>query len=257
MCTVTLVPGRTGYRLGMNRDESRARVHGLPPRRIKVAGRAFLSPSEPGGGTWISLNDHGVCLALINWYSVTGRASGETVSRGEIINATPAAEDVVAVDAVLSKLPLKRFQPFRLIGVFPWEKVVTEWAWDVKRLVRRRHPWRERQWASSGFDESTAQRIRGQTFRKALRRKSAGTLSWLRRLHRSHMPERGAFSICVHRSDAETVSYTEVVVTSRSATMRYHAGAPCHQDVFTAHTLSVLPGHGVNHPRPSSPKRLR
>ena len=31
----------------------------------------------------------------------------------------------------------------------------------------------------------------------------------------------------MHRANAATVSYTEVTVSSRQATMRYHAGAPC------------------------------
>jgi hypothetical protein len=31
----------------------------------------------------------------------------------------------------------------------------------------------------------------------------------------------------MHRADAATVSYAEVVVSSREAMMRYHAGPPC------------------------------
>jgi hypothetical protein len=31
----------------------------------------------------------------------------------------------------------------------------------------------------------------------------------------------------MHRTDAATVSYTEVTVSSPQASMRYHAGAPC------------------------------
>jgi hypothetical protein len=43
-----------------------------------------------------------------------------------------------------------------------------------------------------------------------------------------HSPVRGSFSICVHRPDAATVSYTEVAFTGGELTMRYHAGHPCH-----------------------------
>lgn len=240
MCTVTFLPGPKGYRLGMNRDESLSRVQGLPPQRTEVAGRTVLAPSEPGGGTWIGLNDCGTCLALINWYSVSRRATGKTVSRGEIIRAASTAEDTAAVDAVLTTLPLQRINPFRLIGVFAHGKAVTEWRWDLQRIERKEHPWRARQWVSSGFDESAAQRIRGRIFRMALRQKSAGTLEWLRRLHRSHAPQRGAFSTCMHRPEAATVSYTEVLVTSRSATMRYHAGPPCSSAKCSRHARVEL-----------------
>jgi len=50
----------------MNRDEKLTRPTGLPPKKRMVNGRAVISPSEPGGGTWIALNDHGATLALIN-----------------------------------------------------------------------------------------------------------------------------------------------------------------------------------------------
>src|SRR6266853_2821052 len=73
MCTVTFIARRRGYCLGMNRDEKLARPTGLPPRKKMVNGRAVISPSEPGGGTWIALNDQGATLALINWYSIIAR----------------------------------------------------------------------------------------------------------------------------------------------------------------------------------------
>ncbi len=79
----------------------------------------------------------------------------------------------------------------------------------------------------SGPARSRGQRVRNQIFQKAQRQKSVGTLGWLRRLHRCHAPESGPFSTCMHRSDAATVSYTEIAVSGRRVRMQYHAGAPC------------------------------
>jgi len=59
MCTVTFIARQTGYCLGMNRDEMLTRPTGLTPKRLKVDGCAVIGPSEPGGGTWITVNDHG------------------------------------------------------------------------------------------------------------------------------------------------------------------------------------------------------
>lgn len=227
MCTVSLIARRNGYALAMNRDEKLSRVAGLPPARQTVAGHAALSPSEPGGGTWIALNDFGVTLALINWYSVPGQTRRGNVSRGSVIRAAQTAGSADEVEHALRALPLRRINPFRLIGVFPGSREVWEWRWNLKQLKAHRHPWRMGQWVSSGWDEPAAQRIRGRVFRQARRKKSAGTLAWLRRLHRSHVPGCGAGSICMHRADATTVSYTEVVLTFTHARMRHHQGAPC------------------------------
>jgi hypothetical protein len=62
----------------------------------------------------------------------------------------------------------------------------------------------------------------------------------LRRLHRSHSPEAGPFSTCMHRSDAATVSYTEITAFSRKARLRYHAAAPCNAHPACAGAYEAL-----------------
>lgn len=239
MCTVTFIARQRGYCLGMNRDEKLTRLTGLPPKKKKVNGCAVISPSEPGGGTWIAVNGHGATLALINWYSITARVDGKNVSRGEVINSMSAAISPDFADAALRGLPLNRINPFRLIGVYPATGEIIEWRWNLKQLVRKNHHWKSQQWISSGFDEPTAQRVRGKTFQRAGQQHSAGSLDWLRRLHRSHLPQAGPFSTCMHREDAATVSYTEVAVLSRRATMRYHPGTPCQNCKPAIHRIQL------------------
>ena len=227
MCTVTFIAQKGGYCLGMNRDEKLTRPVGLAPQLKKVNGRAVVSPSEPGGGTWIALTDGGTCLALINWHSVAGRVARKAISRGEVVNVVATTDSAVLTEAALHELPLCQINPFRLVGVFPATAEIVEWRWNLKKLVSKTHPWRAQQWISSGFDEPDAQRIRARTFRQARRQKSVGSLDWLRRLHRSHAPQCGPFSTCMHRVDAATVSYTEVSVSPRRAVMRYCSGTSC------------------------------
>jgi hypothetical protein len=227
MCTVTFIARRSGYRLGMNRDEKLTRPSGVPPKQTKVNGRTVVYPSEPAGGTWIALNDGGACLALINWYSVNRCISHNSMSRGEVVKTVCAADSREFVDTKLNGLPLEWINPFRLIGIFPCGKEIFEWRWNLKRLIRKKCQWKSQQWISSGFDEPTAQRVRGRTFLGALQGHSTHRLDWLRRLHGSHSPQRGPFSTCMHRNDAATVSYTEVAVSRRRASMRYHTGPPC------------------------------
>jgi hypothetical protein len=227
MCTVSFITRKNGYALAMNRDEKFTRVAGLPPKLREVDGRAVLCPSEPGGGTWIALNDAGATLALINWYSVKARVEAGAVSRGDVVNSMSAARGKDAVVSALTKLPLARINPFRLIGVFPTASEIFEWRWDLKRLDCKRHSWTPRQWISSGFDEPKAQRIRSATFKLAQKENLVNGPGGLRRLHRSHAPGCGPFSTCMHRNDAATVSYTEIMLSSGHATMRYRGGAPC------------------------------
>jgi hypothetical protein len=227
MCTVTFIARQRGYCLGMNRDEKLTRPAGLPPKEKRLNGLGVISPSEPGGGTWIAVNDHGATLALINWYSIAARVDGKGVSRGEVVNSASAAILPGSADDALHGLPLNRINPFRLIGVFPTTSEIVEWRWNLKQLVRKNLPWKSQQWISSGFDEPAAQRVRGRTFRQAQKQESTGSLDWLRRLHRSHLPQTGPFSTCMHRNDAATVSYTEIVVSDQHALMRYGNAAPC------------------------------
>jgi hypothetical protein len=227
MCTVTFIARRNGYALGMNRDEKLTRAAGQPPRLTHLNGHAILAPSEPSGGTWIGVNDTGATLALINWYSITARVAGQTVSRGQVVKLALASATSADVDAALAEITLDRVNPFRLIGVFPGSKAVVEWRWNLNELERFHHRWRTSTWISSGFDEPGAQQTRGKAFREALRQSSAVTADWLRRLHRSHGAECGPYSTCMHREDAATVSFTEVTVSLHKVTMRHKPGAPC------------------------------
>ena len=227
MCTVSFVARKSGYLLAMNRDEKRSRASGLPPARVSLNGRAAIFPSEPGGGTWISLNDTKTTFALINWYSVKAVVKINAISRGIVVKSVASENSPAGAYRILNGLPLKQIIPFRLIGIFEAQREICEWRWDLETLSCESLPWNSQQWISSGYDEPGAQRARSKTFQVALRRKTAGSLGWLRRLHRSHAPFCGPFSTCMHRADAVTVSYTEVNVSNGRATMSYCNQAPC------------------------------
>jgi hypothetical protein len=227
MCTVSFIARRNGYMLAMNRDEKRARAAGLPPALRMVGDLKVLCPSETGGGTWIAVNESGVTLALINWYSVAARVARNGVSRGQVIARAAGLDSSASVAAALNNLPLQRINPFRLIGIFPRGQQISEWRWNLKELVYRRNSWEEQQWISSGFEEPKAQAVRSAAFRAAQDQKSSGSPMWLRRLHRSHAPQCGPFSTCMHREDAVTVSYSEVMVWGQHAAMRHQLGSPC------------------------------
>jgi hypothetical protein len=49
----------------------------------------------------------------------------------------------------------------------------------------------------------------------------------LRRLHASHAGGPGPFSLCVHREDVKTLSYSEVMVAAGRIQMGHFRGSPC------------------------------
>lgn len=246
MCTVSFVPKPHGFYLAMNRDEKRDRPAALIPTVVEIEGRRAVFPYEPTGGTWISVNDGGVCLALINWYRIQRKPNNGSLSRGLVVRelAGESSTDKIAIS--VKRLPLRKLRPFRLIVVVPGEGRVIEWRWNLRRLMKRDHGWQRQHWFSSGFDQHRAEVERAKTcasfvagdadpgrWKTSRPDRRAGvdatgfSLKRLRDLHRSHAPKRGPFSICMHRADAATVSYTEIAVSKQRIAMRYKSGPPC------------------------------
>jgi hypothetical protein len=225
MCTVSFVPKENGFHLAMNRDERRSRLTALPPAIVDLGQRRAVFPREPHGGTWIAANNNGACIALINWHRIEREPRQEIVSRGIVVERLADKSSSKEIGRALTTLPLLKLRPFRLIAIIPGEHAVSEWRWDLEELKQLEHSWKRQHWFSSGFDEAKAERERCCVCRQD--RQSNTSIAGLRKLHRSHAPERGPFSICMHRDDAATVSYTEVTVEDHKVTMRYKPGPPC------------------------------
>jgi hypothetical protein len=228
MCTLSFLPEKDGYVVAMNRDEQRQRAAALPPAIRRVGDVSLLYPQEPGGGTWIGVNSHGNLLALLNWYSMGKRNLGEkSRSRGELIPALLLEPDAGSAKRALRQFDFAGIYPFRLFGIFPAERVIREWRWDADQLTTKFHEWGRHHWFSSSWSDVRAEAERGSACERTWREGLADPIHWLRRLHASHIPEPGPYSICVHREDAATVSYTEVRWGCGQLRMRYSPGNPC------------------------------
>ncbi len=237
MCTLTFVPTEDGYVAGMNRDEKLTRPRAIPPKRFDFPGATALFPRESSGGTWIGCNSHGNLLALLNWNDVEPRFDGVNLrSRGVLIPELIGGDDFAHAYARYAQLDLNGVFPFRLIGAFPGESVIAEWRWDGLRRQEFKFAWGKRHWFSSSVSDALARRERGRTCEKEKRDRSMDLVSWVKNLHQSHDPVPGPFSICVHRKDAATVSYTEVRCSGEGISMSYRSGSPCLTDRFNSET---------------------
>lgn len=137
MCTVTLIPGNPqnpGFVLTMNRDEARGRREGNPYAATRHGVSATYPVDAAAGGTWVGLNDHGVCMALLNRYQSPSIADAR--SRGKIIAEAIHQGGLDDVLAFLQKLPLAQFNPFDLLIAAADQ--VWHLSWDREQPVWQR-----------------------------------------------------------------------------------------------------------------------
>jgi len=229
MCTVSVVSRDNDYVLAMNRDERIARSAGDLPEVHSLDETSVIYPDDGQGGAWICVNEYGIALALLNWNDVVRRTpdGGKARSRGQVIPALGRSSSMAELRAEFGLLDLEGISPFRLVGVFPSERAIGEWRWDSVELAREAHEWESRHWFSSSLSDAHAENFRGAACRNAQTESDAGTAPWLRRLHASHAGGPGPFSLCVHREDVRTLSYSEIACTPAGVEMAHFRGSPC------------------------------
>lgn len=216
-----------GYHLLCNRDErgTRATAHG-PETRISGGVRYVAPLDAAAGGTWIGTNEFGLSLCLLNGWMRAGQTGRQLTSRGLLLPELLSAESVDEVQSRVWRLDLARFAAFTLAVLEPGRPAsIVEWDGSEKSI----HPYAEPYMplVSSSFDPGNVAVRRREEFRRCL--VSAGRLdsSVLFSFHQSHAGQPGAHSPCMHRADAETVSFSWVKVTASEVEFYYAPGAPC------------------------------
>jgi Transport and Golgi organisation 2 len=226
MCTLTFLPGKSGYMVGMNRDEQISRPEASPPVLIETGSGPALYPRDLQDGTWIGANGCGITFALLNWNDVD-RLSPKGSSRGRVIPALLKSTSLHHAHATLRHLEVQGLLPFNLIAFFPAEERISQWSWNQRSLDHRYFSWHARQWFSSSLSDAQAGKCRALAYTHARGEADYGTMPWLRRLHASHDPRQPPLSTCVHRPDVKTVSYTELICSPDTVLCNYLEGNPC------------------------------
>jgi hypothetical protein len=216
MCTVSwLHESDGGYKLFCNRDEKRTRKAAVAPLLQRAGGTRFIAPLDGEfGGTWIGVNEHGLSVCLLNRYD---RAPRGRVSRGllvlDLLGSRSAAE---AVQSAAERDP-GEFSPFTLAVLEPasatavcvWDGAVAQIFPDGDALMPL---------VSSSRDQKGAEKARKTAFRQA---------ESPEHFHRAHMDGPSAYSPCMHREDAETVSFSRVNVSASEISLSYSPAPPC------------------------------
>jgi hypothetical protein len=234
MCTVSWFYTADGYELVMNRDELRRRQQALPPRRFERDAVAFLSPEDGDAeGTWIAANELGLTVALLNRYPAR---DGVFVSRGLLckqLATSPTVEDATRRLMERGHAALN-VRPFTLLLLAP-ETEPEVLIWDGEMLSQVAEAV-EPPLASSARDSQEVGPVRRWLWREIVG--EAPEMSAVLDFHRSHRPERGSHSPCMHRDDARTVSLTAVRVTPSAVSMTYADGPPCSTEL--SHPLTLM-----------------
>jgi hypothetical protein len=226
MCTLSWVRQSRGYTVLFNRDERRTRAIGLPPTEQLRNGVRFLAPSDPeGGGSWVSVNDHRVALALLNQYEADQPAEHPQVSRGQLLLALADLGSQAEVWNSVRSAGLMQYAPFTL-AVFEPGLPALLLGWNGQALTDQILGQSGLLLTSSSVAQHEADQARRQLFDATT---AGGAIDEvvLERLHRSHLPAEGPLSVCMHRPDAETVSFSRISVTPLLVSLSYVAGAPC------------------------------
>ncbi len=223
MCTVSWTAREDCYRLYFNRDESRSRLRANPPQTRSKEGVSILAPTDTqGGGSWIAVNDQGICAFLLNNYGATRPDTGDRAfrSRGEIPLLCASRTEVVEAASAVRKLDLEAFRPF-ILGVVGPGVDGRLLNWNGERLESRDSG--HRFVTTSSFNTSEVESYRTRRFMDLL---ESGADLWNSNQQFEYHSDRShadrAFNPLMSREDAETHCVSVVSVSVDSVDFDYY-----------------------------------
>ena len=192
-------------------------------------------PIDPDGeGSWLSINDSAIVFALLNFYEkekpITD-AADNFISRGQIIKSLAFCQNEQAILSAVNKLELNRFQAFKLL-IFSSSNY-QQLIWDSEQFQQSK---KQPLVTSSGFETSKIIHEKHSDFADVAIKNVQQQLS----LHRSHQPDKGPYSICLHHDYAKTVSLSHLKITSDRVYYDYWDGSPCAAKTPTSLSLVRL-----------------
>lgn len=240
MCTVTWIQHNEGYELFCNRDEQRTRKPARSPALYRRNNVICLTPIDgQAGGSWIGVNEYGVTCCLLNYYPAEKSSPPEApISRGLLLTAyldcSAAAEAVGRFKTAL----LQRYRPFILLVLEENHPGICL-TWDQHTFTIERTGVDRLPLTTSSVQTGEVVQSRKACFQKYPKENVPMDSDHLQAFHKSHEPERSARSVCMHREDARTVSFSHIRVTPDHVTFSYHPRPPCEQDGHAPHIVMI------------------
>ncbi|GAA3918814.1 NRDE family protein [Litoribacillus peritrichatus] len=230
MCTLSWLNNDDGYEIFFNRDEQRSRAKAIPPKLLNLQDVSVLMPVDPrGNGSWISVNEFGLSLCLLNFYQ--GHNPRQNLkSRGQLLKTLSHFEDTKSVVLHLTSMDLTCYAPFTLVAITDKQEFSVKntaashqtFQWDGQhlQLVNLKRA----MITSSSVMFDTVAPFRIDNFDALSSSASAEDHS---RFHQGHTTKEGYKSVCMHREDAKTVSFSRIHVSDKEIKFSYLDGSPC------------------------------
>jgi uncharacterized protein with NRDE domain len=223
MCTVSWLHSGSGYQLLCNRDERNTRRVASAPTLHERDGVRFIAPLDGDhGGTWIATNEFGLTLALINGVRPLEPAPR---SRGHLVMDLASTRSANDVATRIGHAHLELYGPFTLVAVQSQHPAAL-FEWDGNRLTTTMDAEGRMPLASSSYDPEGVRSYRRKEFQR-FQSAAKLTAEILFTFHQSHGSGPSAYSTCMHRTDAQTVSFTWIDVTEHNVRFFYSPAAPC------------------------------
>lgn len=219
MCTVTLIPLKSGFVLTSNRDEA-ANREAIPPQVYNFDGVKMVFPKDKqAGGTWIGVSEHQRLICLLNGaFEDHIREVPYRKSRGVVVKEMLAAS---TVSEILNDYRLGNIEPFTLIMV-DWKEELQFWevVWDGEQRHVSSLPLHEHVWSSTPLYNAEMRAKRRNWFDK-LKNSSALTPAEVWEFHHTGGEGDPEIDLIMDRSFVKTQSITQIERTSETTFITY------------------------------------
>lgn len=218
-----------GYELFFNRDEIKTRRRAEVPTIYSDSNVKIASPTDTdAGGTWISANHYGITFCLLNHYEKEQLIRHtDWMSRGDIIRRLAIHSSLPNVENNFSLIDLGQYKPFRLYVLDRSGKSVF-FTWDGQKVLKEYDIITPR--SSSSYKPEMVRKARKNLFLSKKLSESKDRQAYID-FHKSHEPGKSAYSVCMHRDNASTVSFSHIVVDAQRVAFAYADGSPCEAEL--------------------------
>ncbi len=230
MCTVSWLHTPSGFQLLCNRDERHTRKPAFVPVIHEPAGVRYIAPVDGDhGGAWIAVNEFGVAFSLVNRYrccQCNGEKKPKPPSRGLLLTSLAESRSLEEAQSRFDGLDLAAYPPFTVV-VLATSKPSVLLHWTGRDSLIECNGESALPLISSSFDSRGVEVYRKRLFQTLAAERRCVDLKLLMDFHASHSPTPSAYSPCMHRDNASTVSFSRITVADGAIEFRYFPAAPC------------------------------
>ena len=211
------------------------------PPEISTEGdhRYIAAIDADAGGTWLAANDHGLVVGILNYYQYQvpdTRGNQTFISRGKLVTSLMACKSPSDAAQQLDQAAAENYRAFILL-LFGVDQAVLQLKWNGTTLERSELPLSGDPISTSSFRTEDVLARRQQAFENIVRSSATPDDTAYRAFHEHRETDSDAYSVCMSRDDARTVSFSQVSVRTDEIAYAYYAEGPAQTSAPATCTL--------------------